>query len=303
MKQQIQRLLSPSRQRIFVSYAREDVTRAREIHDLLLKEGFVPWADFADLVAGQDWDAEIRAAIKAARLVILLLSGHSVSKRGYFQKEIREALDVADTMPAGAAYIIPVRLDDCVVPERVARWHYIDALESTDFPRLIRALNSHLEESKRKEPKKASPARLADRDFARSCRERGQFLCCRYRGGFAVSDGAILMLRSQLGPTLHRLRKANIIQKDISASAVRRLLTPSPDWKEKKVVTIKKYTPTKLALYDTAKTEVLLARHYHSIILRRYPRSSLYLPRPNSPIIVGDAEKNRVDAAVMPMLP
>ena len=40
------------------------------------------------------------------------------------QREIRIALDVADEKPDGIVYI-PLRLEDCSVPDRLKKWHWV----------------------------------------------------------------------------------------------------------------------------------------------------------------------------------
>jgi hypothetical protein len=39
-----------------------------------------------------------------------------VDKKGYVQKELKEALDIFQEYPEKAIYLIPARLDDCKVP-------------------------------------------------------------------------------------------------------------------------------------------------------------------------------------------
>jgi hypothetical protein len=74
---------------------------------------------------GQDWDREIRRAVERADVVIVCLSNRS-EKRGYVQKEIRKALDVADEQPEGSIFLIPVKLTECSVPDRLRKWHWVD---------------------------------------------------------------------------------------------------------------------------------------------------------------------------------
>lgn len=94
--------------RIFLSYAKEDKDRVASIYRKLLTERLNPWLDVKDLLPGQDWDKEIISAIRRARFVLVFLSNQSINKRGYIQKEIREALDVAEQMPDGEIFILPV---------------------------------------------------------------------------------------------------------------------------------------------------------------------------------------------------
>jgi hypothetical protein len=131
---------------IFLSYAKEDLEAVRRFKRRLLADGFRVWMDEHDLLPGQDWDVTIRSAISQSALVIVFLSRRSVSKTGYIQKEIRVALDLAQMRPEGELFIVPVRLDECRVPERLAQWQWLD-LESPVAYRRLRATilaNTHI---------------------------------------------------------------------------------------------------------------------------------------------------------------
>lgn len=99
--------------RIFLSYAREDTERARQLYQDLKAECFRIWFDEESLVGGQKWKREISKTIRESDFFIALLSEHSVSKRGVVQKELKEAIDVMQELPEGAIYLIPARLSDC----------------------------------------------------------------------------------------------------------------------------------------------------------------------------------------------
>lgn len=98
---------------IFISYASEDRVKCEQLYRDLRAEGYDTWIDSQNLVAGSNWSIEIKKAIRKSQYVIVVLSSNSVSKRGYIQKEIREALDVLDEFPESETYIIPVRLERC----------------------------------------------------------------------------------------------------------------------------------------------------------------------------------------------
>jgi hypothetical protein len=65
---------------------------------------------------GQNWELEIHNNIKSSDFFIACLSKNSVSKHGYVQKELKEAISVLDEIPENEIYIIPIRIDDCLVP-------------------------------------------------------------------------------------------------------------------------------------------------------------------------------------------
>jgi len=99
--------------RVFISYAKEDKSLAEKLYGDLQQDGVKPWLDSVDLVPGQPWERTIKKAISDSSYFIALLSSRSVGKKGYVQKEIRHALDIAEEYPEDKVFIIPVRIDEC----------------------------------------------------------------------------------------------------------------------------------------------------------------------------------------------
>jgi hypothetical protein len=130
--------------KIFISYARNDYDKAMDLYGYLSKHGFSLWLDRKDLLPGQEWKSEIKKAIRESVVFLACLSNNSVSKQGYVQVELREALDVAQEMPEGVIYIIPVRLDECEVPNRLAMYQWVDYSEIDEKEKLIRAIQSRI---------------------------------------------------------------------------------------------------------------------------------------------------------------
>ena len=95
---------------VFVSYAREDLDAARRLHATLKRFGANPWMDEFQLLPGQRFADVIKEAIRTSRYFLAVLSSRSVGKRGFVQREVREALDVLTEVPAGDIYLIPARL-------------------------------------------------------------------------------------------------------------------------------------------------------------------------------------------------
>jgi hypothetical protein len=106
----------------------------------LRADGLRPWLDEEDLEPGQKWEPAIRRAIKSSRIVLACLSETSVTKVGYVQKEIKFALDTADEQPDDSIYLIPVRLELCDIPERLAHLHASNLFAEGGYQRLLAAL-------------------------------------------------------------------------------------------------------------------------------------------------------------------
>ena len=105
--------------RVFLCHSSGDQPAVRRLYGRLRGEGFDVWLDQENILPGQDWDAEIRRAVRAADLVIVCLSKASIEKTGYIQREIRMVLDLADEQPEDKIYLIPARLELCGCPAPV----------------------------------------------------------------------------------------------------------------------------------------------------------------------------------------
>jgi hypothetical protein len=127
---------------VFLCHASEDKTTVRELYEKLQRDGFDPWLDEENLFPGQDWRHEISRAVRGSDVVLVCLSENSVSKTGYVQKEIKVALDVADEQPEGAIFIIPVKLEECDVPDRLSTWHWVNLDDAGGYERLVASLLS-----------------------------------------------------------------------------------------------------------------------------------------------------------------
>jgi hypothetical protein len=126
---------------IFLCHASEDKSMVRELYYRLRDAGIQPWIDEEDLVPGQQWQQAIRAAVQAARIVVVCLSKKSIDKRGFVQEEIQYALNVA-AEKTGTYYIVPARLEACDIPDRLKQWQWVDLFDPRGFDKLLRALGT-----------------------------------------------------------------------------------------------------------------------------------------------------------------
>lgn len=117
-------LITPAK--IFISYAKEDNELAECLSVDLEKKGFVAWKDTHELLPGEQWEDKIKKSLEENDFVVLCLSKKSVAKTGFFQVEIKEALKWQQYRPEHQIYIIPVRFDDCDIPNAIKNIHYVD---------------------------------------------------------------------------------------------------------------------------------------------------------------------------------
>ncbi len=104
----------------FISYVREDAAHATELQDLLQDAGVRVWRDTVDLLPGENWSMAIRRAIREESLVFLAcFSRESVSRATTYQnEELVLAIEQLRRRQPDEPWLIPVRFDDCEIPDR-----------------------------------------------------------------------------------------------------------------------------------------------------------------------------------------
>lgn len=145
--------------KVFISYAREDQDQAGRLYDDLKKAGADPWLDKENILAGQNWKTSIGRALRDSDYVILMLSAHSVSKRGYVQVEMKRALDLLDEFPPDDIFVIPARLDDCsVLEEKLRVLNMVDLFQDweTGVGRIFKSVFRNIE------PEPAQPSNISE---------------------------------------------------------------------------------------------------------------------------------------------
>jgi len=139
--------------KIFISYAHEDIETAKRLYFDLKRLRVDSWLDKEDLLPGQDWESTIHRVIKESSHVLFLISRHSVNKRGFIQKELRQALDVLQEFPPDQIFIIPCRLDDTTPShEMLAKLHWVDLFPSYEdgLARIAKSLGLEVPKSEEK---------------------------------------------------------------------------------------------------------------------------------------------------------
>jgi formylglycine-generating enzyme required for sulfatase activity len=133
---------------IFLAHASEDKPAVLALYDRLKQAGYKPWLDKKDLIPGQIWRDEIPKAIKASQIFLACLSAKSANKQGYIQRELRIALDTLGEMLPGTIFFIPMRLEECEIPDlrmsevglNLRDIHRLDYWEEDGFEQLERAI-------------------------------------------------------------------------------------------------------------------------------------------------------------------
>lgn len=133
---------------IFISYAKEDYSYAQAMYIALKSQGLSPWMDKPPvpfkgegLLVGQRWQSVLQTKLNDADYIILVLSPHSVAKRGYVQVEFRTALDRMNYLPDEGVLVFPVLTEECAVPSLSAgkinlkdlQWDVVKNNEISEF--------------------------------------------------------------------------------------------------------------------------------------------------------------------------
>jgi len=127
--------------RVFLCHSKGDKEFVKSLYERLISIGCDPWLDEVKLLPGQKWEEEIPKAVKSAHVVVICLSRKAINKRGYIQREIKIALDVADEVPDDEIFIIPLKIEACNLPERLSKYQYAEAY-SDGFDKLFNSLSS-----------------------------------------------------------------------------------------------------------------------------------------------------------------
>ena len=99
---------------VFLSYSHKDSYIAEAIYKECLKHDFKVFYDLKSIRVGDDWRASSTNALEEASkygCVVLILSASSLNSN-FVMRELRFAV-------SKNAYIIPIIVDDCILPEKV----------------------------------------------------------------------------------------------------------------------------------------------------------------------------------------
>ncbi len=125
---------------IFLCYAREDRGKVESLYQRLSDAGFKPWMDIKNILPGERWELAVKKAVRRSDFFLACLSAHSVDKRGWIQREIKEALDIWQEKLEDDIYLIPVRLEDCEVLESLCVFQWVNLFEEDGWTRLVKAI-------------------------------------------------------------------------------------------------------------------------------------------------------------------
>ena len=129
---------------VFLVHAHSDKEAVHKLYIRLIKDGIQAWLDAENLQPGQDWQNEIRRAILKSDAVIVCLSRGFDKQHGYRHEELKIALDKAKLLIGDEIFIIPVRLEECDMPESLRHLHRVDLFKPGGFKKLLNSLRGQV---------------------------------------------------------------------------------------------------------------------------------------------------------------
>lgn len=122
----------------FLCHSSADKSAVRKLFAQLRSDGIEPWLDEENLLPGQNWHVEIPKAVRSSDVVLICLSKKALGKDGYLQDEIHFALEEAERQEG--IYLIPVRLDNVKIPDRLSHLHWVDLFDTRGHAKLVDSL-------------------------------------------------------------------------------------------------------------------------------------------------------------------
>jgi|SRR5882724_10208387 len=116
--------------KVFISYSSTDGEFAKKLEESLSLEGIEVWLDERKLRVGDSIIKELGAAIEGADFVVAVLSRASVHSV-WVEKEL--ALAMTREQEEKTKVVLPVKIDDCVVPSFLRDKLYADFSIDADF--------------------------------------------------------------------------------------------------------------------------------------------------------------------------
>ena len=104
---------------VFISYVRENAEIVDRLYQDLKAHGIQVWLDRNDIDPGDRWEQAIRRAIQQGAFFIACFSKeYNARDRTYMNEELTLAIDVLRQRPTDQIWFIPVKLNECRIPDR-----------------------------------------------------------------------------------------------------------------------------------------------------------------------------------------
>jgi V8-like Glu-specific endopeptidase len=130
----------PNAPKVYLAASPTDSETVKELYHRLKQDGAQPWFAPINLLPGQNTRYETQKAMSESRYVLICISAASVGQSGNLQRELKQALDLADEQPEGQIHTITVRLDECTVPFSLRETGAADYFKPNGYALLLQSL-------------------------------------------------------------------------------------------------------------------------------------------------------------------
>ncbi len=121
----------------FVSYAREDIKFARDLHDAFMKDGKDAWVDWEGILPTAEWLQEIHSAIEAVHTFVFIISPSSVASEMCL-KELAYAVELKRRLVP----VVCSEVEEKLVPESLRPLQWIFFRPGDSFEHSLEVLKT-----------------------------------------------------------------------------------------------------------------------------------------------------------------
>lgn len=129
------RIIKKGDRYVFLSYVHEDQKKVKRLARRLEENGITVWIDRYNLMPGTDWKLAIDNAISEGAFFIACFSQRYFAKnKSYMNEELHIALDQLRLRSDSEIWFIPVKLDDCDIPDfEIRRGKHLRSIQWVDL--------------------------------------------------------------------------------------------------------------------------------------------------------------------------
>jgi len=128
---------------VFISYALDDLNKAKVIADKCKRIGFNVWTDESDIVPGEPWRDKLEHAIKSCDVVIILISKKALLS-DWINKEWSIICEEKWNRPN--ITILPIKLEDIKTPPFLCKYNEYNAKNSfIDYEEITKYIRNNVE--------------------------------------------------------------------------------------------------------------------------------------------------------------
>lgn len=137
---------------VFLCYTRADSKNVQALYYWLREKGFRSWMDTEDLLAGEKWLTIISREIRRSQFFLACVSKSWENRGEVMIRELRIALDARELLLDDDIYLIPVRLEECDMPEILRGYQWVDLFDKRGWAKLLGSLKVGLERMGKQPP-------------------------------------------------------------------------------------------------------------------------------------------------------